>query len=113
MKYIVILCIIAGLLGGIIGHMMPIIIPVEYNKLFSVAILAGIESVCNAFRSIIKEKFNSKIFVMNFFVNVIIVVLFVFIGDNLGLDLYYVVLLALGFKLLQDLDIVKLYLFNR
>ena len=97
MKNVVILCVIAGLLGGSIGYIVPVVIPTEYNKLFSVAILAGIESVCSAIK----------------FANVIIAVLFVFIGDSLGLDLYYVILLALGFKLLQDLDVVKTYIFTK
>lgn len=113
MKNVFILCIIAGLAGGIVGYITPVIIPTEYNKLFSVAILAGVESVCSAIRLVVKDRFQSKTFVINFLVNVVIVVLFVFIGDNLGLDLYYVVLLALGFRLLQDLDVVKIYLFNK
>lgn len=113
MKNVFILCIVATLAGGIVGYITPVIIPTEYNKLFSVAILAGVESVCSAIRLVVKDRFQSKTFVINFLVNVVIVVLFVFIGDNLGLDLYYVVLLALGFRLLQDLDVVKIYLFNK
>jgi small basic protein len=111
MKNVVILCVIAGLLGGSIGYIVPVVIPTEYNKLFSVAILAGIESVCSAIKLIIRDKGN--IFIITFFANVIIAVLFVFIGDSLGLDLYYVILLALGFKLLQDLDVVKTYIFTK
>lgn len=111
MKNVVILCVIAGLLGGSIGYIVPVVIPTEYNKLFSVAILAGIESVCSVIKLIMRDKFKGNIFIITFFANVIIAVLFVFIGDSLGLDLYYVILLALGFKLLQDLDVVKTYIF--
>ena len=64
-------------------------------------------------KMLIKDRFNSRLFICNFFVNVFIAVAFVFVGDSLGLDLYYVVLLALGFRLLQDLDIIKLCLFNK
>lgn len=113
MNKVFILCIIASLCGGSIGYFTPVIIPVEYNKLFSVAILAGVESVFKGIRMMIKDNFDSRLFIYGFFMNVFIAVVFVFIGDSLGLDLYYVVLLALGFRLLQDLDIVKLYLFNR
>lgn len=45
MKNVVILCVIAGLLGGSIGYIVPVVIPIEYNKLFSVAILAG-DRIC-------------------------------------------------------------------
>lgn len=113
MKNVVILCVIAGLLGGSIGYIVPVVIPTEYNKLFSVAILAGIESVCSAIKLIMRDKFKGNIFIITFFANVIIAVLFVFIGESLGLDLYYVILLALGFKLLQDLDVVKTYIFTK
>lgn len=82
MKNVVILCVIAGLLGGSIGYIVPVVIPIEYNKLFSVAILAGIESVCSAIKLIIRDKFKGNIFIITFFANVIIAVLFVFIGDS-------------------------------
>ena len=39
MKNVVILCVIAGLLGGSIGYIVPVVIPTEYNKLFSVVLL--------------------------------------------------------------------------
>ena len=85
MKNVVILCVIAGLLGGSIGYIVPVVIPTEYNKLFSVAILAGIESVCSAIKLIMRDKFKGNIFIITFFANVIIAVLFVFIGDSLGI----------------------------
>ena len=113
MNKIFVLCVIAGLLGGVAGYFAPVVIPAEYNKLFSVAILAGIETVFNGIKMLVKDRFNSRLFIYNFFVNVFIAVAFVFVGDSLGLDLYYVVLLALGFRLLQDLDIIKLCLFNK
>ena len=72
-----------------------------------------IESVCSVIKLIMRDKFKGNIFIITFFANVIIAVLFVFIGDSLGLDLYYVILLALGFKLLQDLDVVKTYIFTK
>lgn len=108
MKNVVILCVIAGLLGGSIGYIVPVVIPTEYNKLFSVAILAGIESVCSAIKLI-----NTNNTAIITFAKKVIIKIFVFIGDSLGLDLYYVILLALGFKLLQDLDVVKTYIFTK
>lgn len=113
MNKIFVLCMIAGLFGGITGYFAPVVVPVEYNKLFSVAILAGMETVFNGIKMLVKDRFNSCLFIYNFFVNVFIAVIFVFVGDSLGLDLYYVVLLTLGFRLLQDLDIIKLCLFNK
>ena len=66
MKNVVILCVIAGLLGGSIGYIVPVVIPTEYNKLFSVAILAGIESVCSAIKLIMRDKFKGNIFLPHF-----------------------------------------------
>ncbi len=108
-----VLCLIAACIGGALGYVVPFIVPSMYSKLFSVAILAGIGSLFTGVKLIIRDKFDSRFFVLNFLATVVIAVIFVFIGDNLGLDLYYVVLLAIGFRLLQDLDIIKLYLFNK
>ena len=112
-KKVLFLCLIAALVGGTIGHFIPVIISPEYSKLFSVVILAGLETVFRGFRTMVKGEFYSKQFMLTFLANLFIVVVFVFVGDRLGLDLYYVILLALGFRLLQDLDIIKAYFFKK
>lgn len=113
MKKFFIICITAVLLGAVLGYIVPIVIPAAYTKLFSVAILAGLESVFSAIKLVIRDRFVGSTFILSFLVNVFIVVMFVFAGDSLGLDLYYVVLLAVGFRLLQNLDVVKVHLFNK
>lgn len=113
MKKIVILCIIFALLGSICGYLIPLNLNPVLNKIFSVATLAAVETLVNGLSLIIKRRFQTKIFILNFVISILIVAAFVILGDNLGLDLYYVVLLALGFKILQDLDTIKNYILNK
>lgn len=113
MNKIVLYCLISAVIGGVCGYVLPINIMAGYNKIFAVATLAGVETLFNGLALIIKRRFLTKIFILNFLLSVMIAVIFVIVGDNLGLDLYYVVLLALGFKILQDLDVIKNYIFNK
>lgn len=113
MKHSLLICIIATILGAISGYFVPLTIPAIYTKLFSVAILAGIESVSTALRFYAKKEFQAGTFIVNFCTNIIIVVAFVYFGGKLGLDLYYVAILALGIRLLMNLDKLKAYLFTK
>ena len=113
MKKLWLYCLIAAAGGGAAGYFSPLLVASAYDKLFSVAILTGLESLFGGIRLLTRDNFDGRRFLCNFAASIVIVVAFVFVGDNLGLDLYYVVLLAIGFRLLQDPDIIKIRLFNK
>ncbi len=112
MKKMYLFCLLAAGCGGLFGSLSPFTVPPAYDKLFSVAILTGLEAVFSGIKMIVRRKFDGRQFLLNFIVSIIIVVAFVFIGESLGLDLYYVALLAIGFRLLQNLDIIRIQLFH-
>ena len=113
MKKLWCLCLLAAACGGLIGCAFPFAVPSAYSKLYSVAILMGLESVFSGIKLILRGKFRGRYFLLNFAAGIVIAVAFVFAGDSLGLDLYYVSLLAVGFRLLQNLDILKIHLFTK
>ena len=45
-----------------------------------------------------------------FFSNTLLAAALVFIGDRLGIDLYYVALLAFGFRMFKNLAMLRRYL---
>ena len=83
MIYIVLISLVIGLF---IGYNSPIVIPLAYSKLFSVALVAALDAAFGGLRAL------------------------VFIGDRLGIDLYYVALLAFGFRIFKNLAILRRYL---
>ena len=99
--------IIALLLGMLIGYLSPIVIPQAYSKLFSVALVAALDSALGALRAATMYRFNNTVFVTGFFSNTLLAAALVFIGDRLGLDLYYVALLAFGFRIFKNLAVLR------
>jgi len=99
--------IVGVLLGIAIGMTFPVTVPVEYGKYMSVALLACLDSVFGGIRAGIEETFDNLVFVSGFFVNAILAVLLVYVGDRLGIDLYYVASLAFGLRIFQNLAMIR------
>ena len=106
-KIIVIVSLAIGLL---IGYNSPIVIPLAYSKLFSVALVAALDAAFGGLRAVVSERFDKRVFVTGFFSNTLLAAALVFIGDRLGIDLYYVALLAFGFRIFKNLAILRRYL---
>lgn len=105
---------ITGLIIGLlIGICFPITVPVEYAKFMSVALLASLDSVFGGLRAGIEEKFDNTVFITGFFMNALLAAGLVYIGDRLGIDLYYVALLAFGLRIFQNLAIIRRYFLKK
>ena len=107
MIYIV---IVSVLLGLVIGYSSPLVIPVAYSKIFSVALVAALDAAFGRLRAVVSERFDKRVFVTGFFSNTLLAAALVFIGDRLGIDLYYVALLAFGFRMFKNLAMLRRYL---
>ena len=107
MIYIV---IVSVLLGLVIGYSSPLVIPVAYSKIFSVALVAALDAAFGGLRAVVSERFDKRVFVTGFFSNTLLAAVLVFIGDRLGTDLYYVALLAFGFRMFKNLAMLRRYL---
>ncbi|MDU2066619.1 MAG: small basic family protein [Sporomusaceae bacterium] len=105
---------IGGLILGIIlGSLIPFSLPAEYAKFMSVALLASLDSVFGGLRSALEEKFDNTVFITGFFTNALLAAGLVFIGERLGIDLYYVASLAFGLRVFQNLAIIRRYFLKK
>lgn len=106
--------LVAGLLVGIaLGMLFPYSVPVEYAKFMSVALLASLDSVFGGLRAGIEEKFDNTVFITGFFTNALMAAILVYVGERLGIDLYYVALLAFGLRIFQNLAIIRRYFLKK
>lgn len=101
------------LLGVALGVLVPITYPPGYSLYISVAILAALDSVFGAFRATLEEKFDIEIFVSGFFGNTILAVALAYLGDRLGVPLYYAAIFAFGGRLFQNLAAVRRIVIHR
>ena len=102
--------IIGLLLGVIIGLLSPITIPIQYSSYMSVAILAALDSVFGGIRSSIEKTFNIEIFISGFFGNAVLAAILTYIGDQLGVPIYYAAIFAFGVRLFQNFAIIRRYI---
>jgi small basic protein len=86
---------------------MPIGLSSAWSLYVAVAILAAIDSVFGAIRSSMENRFDSIIFISGFITNAILAGFLAYIGDYLGIPLYYAAVFAFGVRLFQNLAIVR------
>ena len=105
---------ITGLvIGLLIGTIFPVSIPAEYARFMSIALLASLDSVFGGLRAVMAEQFDNTVFITGFFTNALLAAGLVYIGERLGIDLYYVALLAFGLRVFQNLAIIRRYFLKK
>ena len=108
-----VLAVIGLILGLILGIMVPWSIPLAYSKLFSIALLASLDSVFGGVRAALDDVFDAKSFIFGFFSNSLLAAFLVYVGDNLSIDLYYVALLAFGMRIFRNLGRIRRFLVKK
>ena len=108
-----ILAIIGLMIGLLIGTFLPVSMPIEYAKYMSVALLASLDSVFGGLRAGSERKFDNLVFMTGFFTNALLAAGLVYIGERIGIDLYYVALLAFGLRVFQNLAIIRHHFLKR
>lgn len=108
-----VLAFIGIIIGIIIGLYLPITYSASYSLYVSVAILACLDSVFGGLRATLEKKFNTEIFISGFFGNAILAAFLAYVGDRLGVPLYYASIFAFGGRLFQNFAIIRRLLFRK
>ncbi len=108
-----ILPVIGLMIGLFIGTLLPISVPMEYAKYLSIALLASLDSVFGGLRAGSEKKFDNLVFMTGFFTNALLAAGLVYVGEGIGIDLYYVALLTFGLRIFQNLAIIRRYFLKR
>ncbi|NLI66743.1 MAG: small basic family protein [Tissierellia bacterium] len=105
--------LIGILIGGIIGFLLPYTYNTAYSLYISIAILACLDSVFGGVKANLEGNFNVKIFLSGFFGNSLLAALLAYIGDRLGVPLYYAAIFTFGSRLFDNFaSIRRLILFK-
>lgn len=102
-----ILAIMGILIGGIIGFLLPYTYNTEYSLYVTMIILVCLDSIFGGIRSNLENKFNIKIFVSDLLGNSILAVFLTYIGDRLGVPLYYSAILIFGGKIFNNFSTIR------
>ncbi len=104
---------IVGLLIGIgLGLVFRVPVPAWMARYLGIALLAALDSALGGLRANLDGRFDEKVFVGGFFVNTSFAALIVYIGDNLGVELYLAAVVAFGVRVFQNLALIRRHLFG-
>jgi small basic protein len=95
------------LLGVIIGSKLTMPIPLIYIKYMSVAVLASLDSVFGGVKAVLEDHFDGSVLLTGFFTNALLAAMLAYLGDRLGVDLYYAAVFVFGVRIFQNLAIIR------
>ena len=102
------------LIGVIVGLMVPYTYNPAYSLYISVAILACLDSVFGGLKANLEGSFDVSIFISGFFGNAILAAFLAYIGDRLGVPLYYAAIFTFGGRLFENFaGIRRILLFKK
>lgn len=105
-KMIYLVIVIGIILGVVVGNVLPVI-PYTYSIYLSVAIIAALDSIFGGIASLIKNRFDMKIFVSGFFGNAILSVLLAWLGQKLNVDIYLAAIIVFVGRMFNNLSIIR------
>jgi small basic protein len=89
-------------------------VPTDLASYFSLATLAGLDSVFGGIRAGLDGKFKNDIFLSGFVVNMLLAVALAFLGDQIGVsDLYLAAVVTLGGRIFLNLSVIRRQLLER
>lgn len=97
-----------GLLTGVvIGLSFSISVPADYARYTAMAILAAMDSILGAVAAELDGRYENDVFVTGLFTNMLLAGGLTFLGDRLGVELYYAAIVAFGARMFNNLAIVR------
>lgn len=102
-----VVALIGILIGGVIGFLLPYTYNTAYSLYITIAILACLDSVFGGVRANLEDKFNIKVFLSGFFGNSILAAFLAYIGDRLGVPLYYAAIFTFGGRLFDNFAAIR------
>jgi small basic protein len=102
--------VIFGILGIVFGLNSPVQIPPGYSRYTAVAILAALDSVLGAVKAWLNGNFENKVFISGLLVNSIVAGGLTYLGDKLGVELYFAAIVAFGVRIFDNLAVIRRHL---
>jgi len=106
--------ILALIIGFVLFYMPHIQLTPDYTEYIGLAVVAGLDSLAGAIRSIIEGKFNDRVFISGFLSNAVLAALLLFLGNMLGIrNVAVAIMVALVIRIFNNLGFIRRYVVAR
>ncbi len=99
-----------AVLGIVFGLNLPVQIPPGYARYTAVMILAALDSVLGALKAWLNGNFENKVFLSGFLVNTLLAGGLTYLGDKLGVELYFAAIVAFGVRIFDNIAVIRRHL---
>ena len=104
------LSLVFGILGIVLRLNAPVQIPPGYSRYTAVMILAALDSVLGAVKAWLNGNFENKVFISGLIVNSLAAGALTYLGDKLGVELYFAAIVAFGVRIFDNLAVIRRHL---
>jgi small basic protein len=101
---------VAALLGVLLGVVTKIEIPVTYARYTAVGLLAALDSIFGALKASINGRYENRVFISGLVTNSAVAAALTFLGDKLGVELYFAAIFAFGVRIFQNIAVIRRHL---
>jgi small basic protein len=98
---------VAIFVGVTIGLNAPIQFPTRYVRYSAVLILCGIDAALGGGLALVRGSFKTGLLLRGLLFNSVAAGVLCFIGDALGLELYFAAVVALGIRIFRNLGVLS------
>jgi small basic protein len=103
-----------GLAAGItLGFVFNFTYPTEYAFYITMGLLAALDSLLGAAKSHLERKYSNLVFISGFMINALLAGALTYLGDQLGVPLYYAAILVFGGRLFNNFAVIRHILIDR
>ena len=99
--------LLAGAFGFAVVYFSGATLPTQYAQYFSLAALAGLDSLIGGVRAGTEGKFKSDVFISGFLTNTLLAAFLAYLGDLMGQPLGLAAVVALGGRIFVNLSIIR------
>lgn len=100
-------------IGILVGIIWKVNIPDKFTPYMSVAILACLDSVFGAIRSLLSKNFQADIFISGFFGNAVLAAALAYLGDKMGVPIYLAAVIVFGGRIFDNFAIIRRLLLEK
>jgi len=98
---------VAALVGVLLGIVTKIEIPVTYARYTAVGLLAALDSIFGALKASIAGRYENRVFISGLVTNSAVAAGLTFMGDKLGVELYFAAIFAFGVRIFQNIAVIR------
>lgn len=99
--------VVAVLTGILLGLLVPYNLSSSTLPYVAVAIIAALDSVFGGLAAYLNKRFNMSVFMIGLISNAVLAVFLTFVGDVLGINLYFAAIVVFGVRMFNNMGTIR------